>query len=78
MTEHDHQHNGGQGEEKRLGHQENHPPRGPDWRHIHHHWYFWVGVLLMLVAMGVYVMTEDLSWRPHDHLQHRPSNAAVR
>ena len=71
MTEHDHQHEGGQGHE--TPHR-----RGPDWRRVHHHRYFWVGVCLMLVAMGIYVMTEDLSWRPHSHLQHRPSNAAVR
>ena len=41
--------------------------RGPHWRHIHRHWYFWVGLSLMLIAMGTYVMTEDLSWRPRGH-----------
>jgi hypothetical protein len=54
-TQHHHQHNRGQNQE------ESHP-RSPYWRRVHHHWYFWVGMLLMLVAIGNYVMIEDLSW----------------
>ncbi len=38
-----------------------------DWRRIHHRWYFWVGVFLMMIAIGTYVMTEDLAWRPRGH-----------
>ena len=74
---HGRQHHGGQGEEKRLGRQENNPRRGPDWRHVHHHWYFWVGVLLMLVAIGTYVMTEDLSWRPRARRTDTPDTAVL-
>jgi len=34
------------------------------WRHIHHSWFFWVGVFLFLVAIAIYVLSDDLSWRP--------------
>ena len=44
------------------------------WRRVHHRWYFWVGVFLMMVAIGTYVMTEDLAWRPRGH----PPQNAVR
>ncbi|WP_020173902.1 hypothetical protein [Methyloferula stellata] len=36
----------------------------PDWRRIHHSPLFWVGVVLFLAAISIYVLTNDLSWRP--------------
>jgi hypothetical protein len=42
---------------------------------MHHHWYFWVGLVLMLVAIVNYVMTEDLSWVPRSHPQQPLSSA---
>jgi len=36
----------------------------PDWTRIHHSPWFWVGALLFLTAIAIYVATEDLSWRP--------------
>ena len=39
--------------------------RRRDWRRIHHSPLFWVGFVLFLVAIAVYVLTEDLSWHPH-------------
>jgi hypothetical protein len=57
MTKHDHQHNEQQDQEhERL--------RGAYWRRMHHHWYFWVAMILMVLAIVNYVMTEDLSWLP--------------
>jgi len=38
-----------------------------DWTRIHHSPLFWAGFVLFLVAIAVYVLTEDLSWRPHVH-----------
>ena len=61
-TTHGHQHHGGQ--DRGESH-----PRSPYWRRVHHHWYFWVGLLLMLVAIVNYVMTEDLSWLPRSQPQ---------
>jgi hypothetical protein len=34
-----------------------------DWRRIHHSPMFWIGVVLCLVAITIYVMSDDLAWR---------------
>jgi hypothetical protein len=34
------------------------------WRFAHHDWRFWLGLVLIFGAMFIYLMTEDLSWRP--------------
>ncbi len=39
----------------------NQPPRK---RPIHHDWRFWVAIVLMLGAMGVYIATMDEAIRP--------------
>ena len=64
-TMHSHQNYRGQNPE------EGHPP-SPYWRRVHHHWYFWVGMLLMLIAIVNYVMTEDLSGLPRSQPQRPP------
>jgi hypothetical protein len=33
----------------------------PYWKRAHHDWRFWFGVVAMLVAIGIYVGTNDLS-----------------
>ena len=38
--------------------------RKRDWRKLHHSPTFWIGVVLCLAAIGVYVWSDDLSWRP--------------
>jgi hypothetical protein len=35
------------------------PPR--DWRRIHHSPMFWIGVVLCLVAIMIYVLSDDLA-----------------
>jgi hypothetical protein len=50
--------------------------RRPYWKHVHHDWRFWVAVLLMLAAMVIYVMSDDLRWRPGRQPQ-QPMPAAV-
>jgi hypothetical protein len=62
------QHHGGQNREGR------HPP-GPNWKRLHHHWYFWVAMFLMLAAIVIYVMTEDLAWVPQNQSQQPLSGA---
>lgn len=37
-----------------------------NWRRIHHSPLFWVGGFLSLAAITIYVLSEDLSWRPSD------------
>jgi hypothetical protein len=41
--------------------------RAPYWRRAHRDWRFIAVVLLMLAAITIYVMTQDLSWRPRNH-----------
>jgi hypothetical protein len=36
----------------------------PDWRHLHHSKLFWVGLFMMLLAITIYVLSDDLSWQP--------------
>jgi len=43
----------------------------PYWKRAHHDWKFWVAILLMLVAMVIYVKTNDLSVRPNNQMQQR-------
>jgi uncharacterized membrane protein len=38
-----------------------HHGEGPYWRRAHHDWRFWVGMIAMLMAIGVYVGSNDLS-----------------
>jgi hypothetical protein len=35
-----------------------------DWRRIHHSPVFWIGIVLCLTAIIIYVWSDDLSWRP--------------
>ena len=35
-----------------------------DWRRIHHSPRFWVGLVLCLAAIAIYLWSDDLSWRP--------------
>jgi hypothetical protein len=49
---------------------------GPYWTRAHRDWRVWVGVVLMLAAMGVYLVTDDFAWGPHIHPQQPPSNNA--
>ncbi|WGJ13457.1 hypothetical protein QEV83_12195 [Methylocapsa sp. D3K7] len=36
----------------------------PDWRRLHHSRLFWVGLAMMLLAITIYVLSDDLAWRP--------------
>jgi hypothetical protein len=43
--------------------QEGLPP--PYWRRMHHDWRVWVGLVLMLAAITIYILSEDLTFLPH-------------
>ncbi len=45
----------------------------PYWKRAHHDWRFWVALVLMLVAMFIYLMTDDLSIVPH--IRTRPAQS---
>ena len=36
----------------------------PDWRRLHHSRLFWAGLAMMLLAITIYVASDDLAWRP--------------
>lgn len=40
-----------------------HQGHPPYWRRAHRDWRMWFMVILMLAAMVVYLITDDLSWR---------------
>jgi hypothetical protein len=35
-----------------------------NWRRLHHTRLFWVGLFMMLLAITIYVLSDDLAWRP--------------
>ena len=35
-----------------------------DWTKVHHSPIFWVGVVMCLTAIMIYVLSDDLSWVP--------------
>jgi hypothetical protein len=37
----------------------------PYWKRAHRDWRFWVGLILMLVAITIYILSEDLAFLPH-------------
>jgi hypothetical protein len=41
--------------------------RRRDWKRIHHSRLFWVGVVMFLAAIAIYVLSDDLAWRPRIH-----------
>jgi hypothetical protein len=41
--------------------------RHRNWRRIHHSPLFWIGAVLFLAAITIYVLSDDLSWRPRIH-----------
>jgi hypothetical protein len=51
-------------------------PGGPYWTRAHRDWRVWTGVVLMLAAMVVYLMTNDLARRPHIQSQQPLLDAA--
>lgn len=50
---------------------EDNRPTQPYWKRAHHDWKFWAAFLLILLAMGIYVMSDDLSMRPHSRTEQR-------
>ncbi|MGB8986229.1 MAG: hypothetical protein WCC37_06465 [Candidatus Sulfotelmatobacter sp.] len=49
----------------------------PYWRRAHHDWRFWFGLIAMLVAIGIYVGTNDLSMVPSGPQKQMPAGSRV-
>jgi len=52
------------------------PSHKPYWKRAHTDWRLWVGVIVMFVAMIIYVMSQDLAWRPRSKPR-QPQSSAV-
>jgi hypothetical protein len=52
-----------------------HHDQRPYWKRVHRDWRFWGAVFVMLAAMIIYVMSDDLAWRPRSQPQHPLSGA---
>jgi hypothetical protein len=63
------QHSGKHNHENHGHSHEGHHHPAPWYATVHRNWIFWVAVLLMLVAMGVYVMSLDESLQPDGNLE---------
>jgi hypothetical protein len=44
----------------------------PYWKRAHRDWRFWVGLFFMLLAITIYVLTDDLSIVPHYRTHPKP------
>lgn len=56
------------GQDTSHGENSGHGPR-PYWKRAHRDWRIWFGVILMLLAMLVYLMTGDFRWPLQGHPQ---------
>jgi hypothetical protein len=72
MTMHNTEHSHLNGESHHGRHEQN-----PYWRRAHHDWRFWVALVAMLVAMAVYVGTNDLSMVPSGRQKQMPAGSRV-
>ena len=41
-----------------------HHSSGPYWKRVHRQWWFWIGLFLMLLAMAIYVLSDNLAFLP--------------
>jgi hypothetical protein len=57
MNDHNHQGHG-------SDHGSIHESHLPYWKRMHRDWRLWVGVVLMLAAIIIYVVSEDFAWLP--------------
>jgi hypothetical protein len=57
-------------------HNSDHQGQRPYWTRAHHDWKFWVALSLMLAAMVIYVMSENLAFRPHSQAPQSQSGAS--
>jgi hypothetical protein len=50
----------------------------PYWKHAHHDWRLIIAVSLMLMAVFIYVMSDDLTLWPRGARQQQPPGAIVK
>ena len=65
MNESNYGHHGNEGPDTGGGHHNAHDGARPYWKHAHHDWRMWVGLALMLAAITIYVLSDNLRFLPH-------------
>jgi hypothetical protein len=58
-------HHGNEGPDPGSVHHHVDQGKRPYWRTAHRDWRVWVGLFFMLLAITIYVLTENLSFVPH-------------
>jgi len=48
-----------------IDHIKYHPKHKPYWKQVHHTWWFWIGVILIFVAITYYAVSVDFAFAPH-------------
>jgi hypothetical protein len=56
----------------------NHPGGRPYWQRAHRDWRVWIAAFFILVAMTIYIMTDDLRGWPNRSPQPPPSGAVAK
>lgn len=72
MNQSKHRNHGNEGAERNPYHHINRAY----WKRAHHDWRFWVGLVLMFVAIAIYVMSDNLALLPRGQPQ-RPASGAI-
>jgi len=49
-----------------INHSKSHHERKFHWKQIHHTWGFWVGVILIFVAIMYYIVSVDFAFAPRN------------
>jgi hypothetical protein len=64
MSGSNYRHPGNEGTEPAAVRHDEHSDPRPYWKRAHHDFRFWIGMILMLAAITIYVMSDDLSLLP--------------
>jgi len=46
----------------------------PRWKRVHHTWWFWIFLVLMLGGIFYYILTVDFAFAPHRQMEHNSGN----
>jgi hypothetical protein len=65
MNESNYGHAGNEGPDPGSVHHHAHHDQRPYWKSAHRDWRIWVALLIMLAAITIYVLSDDLAFLPH-------------
>lgn len=65
MSENNYGHHGNEGLGAGSVHHGAHSDQLSYWKRAHHDWRFWVALVLMLTAITIYILSDNLVFLPH-------------